>query len=209
MAMGEHTAQAAPPAVKGFWQELPDALLLWPNRITLIRVLAVPLLFWLAIEHRRVPFAILCAFLWLTDCMDGMIARWFKQESAFGARFDSIADNLVYCSMVAWVYLLEPAVFRAQGLVIGIGAALLIGAQVFAYVRYGHGIYFHTYITKAAMFFAYLFLVVLVLRGFSPMLFTVLAAVIFLMALENIAITALFREAPSNVKSILLLRRKP
>lgn len=195
--------------MEGFWRQLPEALVLWPNRITLIRILAVPLLFWLAIEHRRVPFAILCGFLWLTDCIDGVVARWFKQESPFGARFDSIADNLVYCSMVAWVYLLEPAVFRAQGAVIGIGAALLIGAQVFAYVRYGHGIYFHTYIAKAAMFFAYLFLVVLVLRGFSSALFTVLTVVIFLMVMENIAITALFRNAPTNAKSIFLLRGKP
>src|SRR3989344_5589675 len=158
------------PAAKGVWEELPGGPILWPKHITLLRILCVPLLFWLALEEYRLPFALFCGFLWLTDCVDGIIARWLKQESTFGARFDSLADNIVYVSMIAWVYLFEPALFREYGVLIAIVGITILASQIFAYARYGHTIDFHTYLTKAAMFCTYLFVIILVVRGFNSLL---------------------------------------
>ena len=47
-----------------------------------------------------------------TDFLDGYMARRLGQESRTGARLDSLADNLLLVSAMAWIQLLHPEILR-------------------------------------------------------------------------------------------------
>jgi cardiolipin synthase (CMP-forming) len=64
-----------------------------PNAITIARLLAAPLVFWLIVErHMTLAFWLFIA-AGLSDGVDGAIARAFSVRSRFGAWLDPIADK--------------------------------------------------------------------------------------------------------------------
>ncbi len=74
-----------------------DQLLTWPNLITLVRLLCIPLFLWLLFARdNRAAAAWLLALLGSTDWVDGWIARRFDQTSDFGAAFDPTVDRLLF-----------------------------------------------------------------------------------------------------------------
>ena len=71
-----------------------------PNRLTMFRIFATPVVFWLILsEHYRIG---IIAFLLtaLTDAMDGSLARMKNQITKFGILFDPLADKLLIGSLV-------------------------------------------------------------------------------------------------------------
>lgn len=69
----------------------------WPNLITLIRLLCLPLFVWLLLgRDDRAYAAWLLGLLGATDWVDGWIARRFDQVSEFGKIFDPTADRLMF-----------------------------------------------------------------------------------------------------------------
>jgi cardiolipin synthase len=69
----------------------------WPNLITLLRLLAIPLFVWLLFgRENRAAAAWLLAVLGSTDWVDGWLARRFDQASEFGAIFDPTVDRLLF-----------------------------------------------------------------------------------------------------------------
>ena len=69
-----------------------------PNILTLIRVLAIPVLvlvFYLPFQWSDVCAALLFLAAGLTDWLDGYLARKLNQTSPFGAFLDPVADKLI------------------------------------------------------------------------------------------------------------------
>ena len=69
-----------------------------PNILTLIRVLAIPVLvlvFSLPFQWSDVCAALLFLAAGLTDWLDGYLARKLNQTSPFGAFLDPVADKLI------------------------------------------------------------------------------------------------------------------
>jgi CDP-diacylglycerol--glycerol-3-phosphate 3-phosphatidyltransferase len=98
-----------------------------PNILTLLRVLAIPLLvlvFYLPGESRGWWAAILFAVAGVTDWFDGWLARRSGQTTAFGAFLDPVADKLIVA--IALVLL----VARMDALLITISACVVIGREV-------------------------------------------------------------------------------
>lgn len=72
-----------------------------PNLITGMRILLVPLLAWLIIEHRYVESLILFALMGLSDGLDGYLAKHFNWTTRFGAFLDPLADKaMLVCAFV-------------------------------------------------------------------------------------------------------------
>lgn len=66
-----------------------------PNVLTLLRMIAAPLLAYL-LMRRYFEYALYLFILAaLTDALDGFIARHFQQYTAFGAALDPLADKLI------------------------------------------------------------------------------------------------------------------
>lgn len=72
----------------------------WPNRITIARILLIPLLVMTAIrsdQGERYRYFTLWIFLGLslTDALDGFLARALKQRTQLGTFLDPLADKLL------------------------------------------------------------------------------------------------------------------
>ncbi len=66
---------------------------LLPNILTSIRLLfSAPVLFYFLFMQNRPLFMWACLFFMVTDILDGNIARFFKVESDWGRKADSLAD---------------------------------------------------------------------------------------------------------------------
>ncbi len=82
-----------------------------PNQLTALRLLLIPVLWICALQDLSIWVGVGLAFAYLTDILDGFAARRLKRTSAFGAKFDSLADNLLQPCVLAWLWILKPAVF--------------------------------------------------------------------------------------------------
>jgi len=78
--------------------------LLIPNLLTTLRIFSIfPALY--AIDTKAVFFVlILMGFLFLTDFLDGALARRFNQVSLLGSILDPVADKLVVLSLFGYYY---------------------------------------------------------------------------------------------------------
>lgn len=77
-----------------------------PNSITFLRILSLPLLFYLIQEHHPVAAFYLLVGIWITDFLDGFVARTFDQRSKLGSYLDPIADKLLTASLFIFLTLL-------------------------------------------------------------------------------------------------------
>ncbi len=110
-----------------------DALT-WPNVITFLRLLCIPLFVWLLFgRENRAAAAWLLAGLGSTDWVDGWVARRFDQATELGALFDPTVDRLLF--LVAIPSLLIDGSIPIVVAVLAVGreglvaiAALVLGA---------------------------------------------------------------------------------
>lgn len=93
-----------------------------PNQLTLLRVLAIPLLvllFYTDYSWRYLASAALFGVAGITDALDGYIARKYNLSTPFGAFLDPVADKLIVA--VALALLIEEnraAIFTLPAVVI-------------------------------------------------------------------------------------------
>lgn len=73
------------------------SLLTFPNGITLVRLLCLPIFLWMLFgRDSRLAAGIMIGCLGATDWVDGWVARRFNQTSPFGAVFDPTVDRLLF-----------------------------------------------------------------------------------------------------------------
>ena len=72
-----------------------------PNLLTILRVLLTPLLVILLLEERLSEALVVFIVAGVTDGLDGLIARLYKQKSRLGAILDPLADKLLLASTYA------------------------------------------------------------------------------------------------------------
>lgn len=138
----------------------------------------------------------------LTDMLDGFAARRLHQQSAVGAKLDSVADG-VFALAIASVVLIN--------LVIPIWLwVCILCIALLRFVGYGIGFYkyrafssLHTYANKAAGALLFAAPVLYALLGFTAA-GILLCMVAFLSAVEEVAITVTSGELDRDRKSILI-----
>lgn len=64
-----------------------------PNIISLLRLVAVPVVAWLILQQRWQAASWLFMAAALSDGIDGLLARWLNQKTQLGAALDTIADK--------------------------------------------------------------------------------------------------------------------
>jgi len=75
------------------------ALLTWPNMITFARLCAVPLAFWLVLEHRMGVAFFLFVLAGASDALDGWLARRSGGGNIIGSVLDPVADKALLVTM--------------------------------------------------------------------------------------------------------------
>jgi len=126
-----------------------------PNALTSLRIGLVGVLWVLALVHWPVAFVIVLAVAWLTDAVDGAIARTYHLESKQGAMLDSIADNAIQISQPFWLWLLRPEIYTHYWGLIVILLVLFITGMVLQWLRHAP---LHTWANKITAWLVALFL---------------------------------------------------
>ncbi len=108
-----------------------DRIATWPNLITTIRLLCLPLFLYLLFGRDSFAWAgVLLGTLGATDWIDGYVARRFNQSSTFGKMYDPSVDRLMMVvSIISIMIVIEAPSFRIYA---GIVAAreVLVAAYV-------------------------------------------------------------------------------
>ena len=98
-----------------------------PNFLTLVRVVLIPVLvlvWFLPWQYAGELSAFIFVIAALTDWLDGWLARRWKQESAFGAFLDPVADKLIVAA--ALVLLVD----AFDSVLVTLSAIVIIGREI-------------------------------------------------------------------------------
>jgi CDP-diacylglycerol--glycerol-3-phosphate 3-phosphatidyltransferase len=71
-----------------------------PNVLSALRLICAFVAVGLAVGGMRAPFAWLVGIMLISDWLDGKLAIALRQQTTFGARLDSVADNAMYGALL-------------------------------------------------------------------------------------------------------------
>jgi len=180
-----------------------------PNLFTSLRVIIL-IIMWVLFFQRsaRIIIGILFGVSWLTDFFDGYFARKLKQETKFGAKFDSIADNATILSIMIWLPFLLPDMIKENLVILIVSVSLVILSWIIATIKFKRNPAFHLISNKAGMVVVGLFIVHALVFEYSKV-FLYIASILFIfMALEEIAITLTHDDINENIKSFFSSKGK-
>jgi len=180
------------------------------NSISLYRMVAVPLLIWLAVSHQFSLFKWLISLGFFTDAIDGYLARRYGVNSRLGAMLDSIADDLNMAAAIIGVYLLDPDFVMKERLTILILAGLYLTENLLALIKYHQLTSFHTYITKTAAVLQGIFVIsYFFLQQPLYWLFYIMAVITALGLVEEIVLILRLSRSQNDIKGLFWLRKRP
>ena len=67
----------------------------WPNLITTIRLILIPFFLIALLNNQKMISVALFLIMWISDKIDGFVARRFNQVTRIGSIYDPIVDNLL------------------------------------------------------------------------------------------------------------------
>jgi CDP-diacylglycerol--glycerol-3-phosphate 3-phosphatidyltransferase len=172
-----------------------------PNLLSLFRIFAAPFLIMVGYLHMQTLFFILFALMFLSDALDGIIARALNQTSELGARLDSYGDILTYLSAPFAIWFLWPEIINKEFYYIVAAVSLFILPAFFALMKFGKLASYHTWITKISAVLMSSGLGVLVFFK-NPLLFHIAVGFLLIETIENIAITLLLSKQKTDIHSI-------
>lgn len=174
--------------------------------LTFYRIIISPVLLVLILnDHPSFKWLLLSAFI--TDALDGFLARWFKVTTKLGARMDSLADDFLFIvSLIAIIHLHTEVVIENLYMIAGMVFILLV-KMIFLYFKHKKLISgMHTYLTKAAALFQAVFFLYCIFYSPNNTLFDVMAVITMVAISEEIIIIYSFRDLKQNVKGLFFIK---
>lgn len=120
------------------------------NILSAYRIVSSPALIVFLLTDSIELFKYLLAISFFTDAADGYLARRLRTVTAFGARLDSVGDDITVAVAVFAIARLYPGFFYDQAVVIMIVLGLLALQIVIALIKFRKMTAYHTYLAKAA-----------------------------------------------------------
>jgi cardiolipin synthase (CMP-forming) len=108
----------------------PSQLLTAPNQLTLLRMVFLPFIV-LQLIGRHYGWALtLFVLAGLSDGLDGLLARWLKQQTVLGQYLDPIADKLLLSTLFLVLSILHQIGWKFTILVFSRDASILAASAV-------------------------------------------------------------------------------
>lgn len=160
-----------------------------PNLFTVARLVAIPILWALALQGRTRTVAVVLAIAIFTDFIDGQLARRLRARTDFGSHLDSIADHLLTASTVAWVFMLRPEFVAENWRILAIWGAFALVTLAVGWIRFRRIGDLHLYSAKLAMVVGYVFATLLLYTGrYSEWFFALTVFLLFAGVLETLLV---------------------
>jgi phosphatidylglycerophosphate synthase len=178
--------------------------------ITLCRIAFLPVLWWWAADGRVrwVGFGVMAAFL--SDILDGQVARRMNQITRLGSQLDSIADSILLLSSIVWLLMFRRDVLHPPYSVV---AAIALGTyfvnMAISLIRFRRYLNLHLYTGKASGVFGSIFIMDALAFGFHPLLFYLAFGAFTLGNLEGLIVMLTRSEVDEHIGSILKKRPLP
>ena len=173
-----------------------------PNLLSFYRIVAFPLILWFIVSGKERLFAIFLIINLVTDFLDGLIARLFKQETDIGAKLDSFADDLTYILAFTGLLVFKGENFMPHLASFIIFMAFLIGSVVMSLIKFKRTPSFHLYSTKISGYIQAGFFICLFTIGFVSLFYYIMIVWGILAATEHMIIQIIIPEMRSNVKGL-------
>ncbi len=166
------------------------------------RVFAAPFLLALILLGERQIFAWLLLVSYLTDAIDGFLARKLKISSPRGSQLDSFGDQITLILGVLGLYVFEKEFILKNLVLILIAFVPYFIQMIIAYAKYGKATAFHTYLAKLSAVIQSTFIVWSLLLSPEYALFYVMIIVGILETIEEITLIYMYRFWTSDIKGI-------
>ncbi len=160
-----------------------------PNVITALRLAMLAGMWFYFAKRNYSALGTLLLLAGISDILDGFLARWLRQETPFGAGFDSFADSLIGLSLAAWVPFVFPAMLSEHAAQIIATIALVFAAWLLAALKFRSFPAFHLWSNKTAALLGYLFIIHALIYGYSTFFLYLSMLAAWVMSLEEIAVT--------------------
>jgi cardiolipin synthase len=186
-----------------------NKLLTIPNMISLFRLILIPVLWVFALRGMSTVVGVGILFAALSDTLDGVLARRLGQVSKFGSKLDSLADNLLKPSVIAWLLILEPDLisdhpYMLLAAIVVYTATIVVGLVKFR--RFGN---LHLYSGKIGSLIQYVFILdTLLTPGYSQLLFYIAVGMFIFTNTEALLVNLTRSEVDEHIGSIFLSWRK-
>lgn len=170
--------------------------------LSVSRILLIPFLLALILMDKKLVTGFLLLLGFITDVLDGYLARKMNIASERGAKLDSLGDLLLMLTGLLgflWVY----TDFVAEHIWPFLIAILLYATQfILSRVRYGTSSSFHTYTAKLTAVILSVMLVTSFFLGVSTWLYYLAFIAAILDAVEEILLVLVLPEQRSDVKGL-------
>jgi CDP-diacylglycerol--glycerol-3-phosphate 3-phosphatidyltransferase len=179
------------------------------NAITFYRLLAAPVLLTLLFYEQLTVFKWLLVVSFLTDAIDGYLARKYKVSSVFGSILDSVSDDLTIAVAIVGIILVNPEFLTKELMLVVVQVLLFITQICFALIRYRKISSFHTYLAKFVTIFQGIFLVLFYwLPEPIYVLFYLVSALTILDLLEEITLVLIIPKWETDIKGLYWVIKK-
>ena len=173
------------------------------------RIAALPVIIAVILLDKRQLTGWLLLISFLTDAIDGYLARKKNITSTRGARLDSAGDALTFLVGIFGVYMFGLDKIFDHFYIISVALGLYIFQLILGFIRYGKSSSLHTYSAKTAAVLQAAFLVVFHLYDWIPWLFWIAIVISIIETVEEIIIIFILPKWETNVKGLYwVLKRK-
>lgn len=177
--------------------------------VTVWRIAVFPVLIGLICLRQRPLFSVLLALSFLTDAVDGFLARRYHVTSRAGAEWDSLGDDLTVAAAIIGMFVFRWEFVVQVQLLIFILAALFLIHTIAAVGRYGRLTSFHTRMAKISAIAQAVFFLLLFFSAAPPYIAFYIAATLTLLdLLEEIAMILSLDEWEADIRGWFDLRHR-
>ncbi|HWB92688.1 MAG TPA: CDP-alcohol phosphatidyltransferase family protein [Puia sp.] len=182
---------------------MPETKLIFVNSITLWRIVSAPVIVILAILGKEEFFRWLLLLSFLTDAVDGTLARHYHVAGKRGAVLDSIGDDLTVLAGFIGLSIFQFQFVIDELFSLALTGTLWLAEIAIAIRKYGRMTAFHTILAKIAAVLQAIFLLTSFFWQKPAHLFFHLAVVITCVQLvEDILLVIILPTWKSNVKGL-------
>lgn len=185
---------------------MKSQLLSLPNLFTASRLALVPVLWVMALNNLSLYVGLGLIACFITDVLDGRLARRLHQVTEFGSKFDSLVDNLLIPSALAWLWFLQPGVYWDHPAVWVAAFALYFGSLVVGIIKFRRFANLHLLSKRYGSVVMYAFVSSALITGqYYGWLFVAAMSIFILSSAEGMVIQLTRSEVDEHMGSIVLL----
>lgn len=166
------------------------------------RIMAAPFLVLLLWLDERELFTWFLLVSYLTDAIDGFLARKLNITSPRGSQLDSFGDQITLVIGLIGLLVFEHEFIKLNIVLIGVAFIPYIIQMVIAYYKYGKATAFHTYLAKLSAIIQSVFILYALFFAPNYTLFYIMIGFGLLETFEEITLIYMYDNWASDVKGI-------